>query len=72
MRCGWRWAEGGGEGGGYRAGAAAQVDGDSGLWGEGDRLVYKEFCALARDEDARFHRYAQTAELGPAEDLLQR
>src|SRR5580692_9035808 len=75
-----------GERGADRARAAAQVDDDGAGPGEGPRggrgdgtppdekksLLDEELGAAARHEDPGIHGDAQPAELGPAEDLLER
>ena len=63
--------------------AAAQVNDDrprpgrglarlAGLAGEGDGLADEELGAAARDEDAGVDGDPQAAELGPADDVLER
>lgn len=61
----------GGERRTHRTGATAQVHDDGGLGGERDGLLDQELRSAAGHEDAGFHCYAQTSELGPAQDVFE-
>jgi hypothetical protein len=60
------------DGGRYRTRAGAQVNNNVSGSGHRNNLLHKEFGAPPGHKDPGLYRDAQSAELGPADDVLDR